>query len=41
VPGEIQVHRIHRADQDPGKVAGRCPRFKTFTEWLTAEIEAA
>ena len=25
----------------PAKVADRCPRFKTFTEWLTAEIEAA
>jgi hypothetical protein len=25
----------------PVKVADRCPRFKTFTEWLTAEIEAA
>jgi hypothetical protein len=25
----------------PAKVADRCPRFKTFTEWLTGEIEAA
>lgn len=25
----------------PAKVADRCPRFKTFTEWLTRKIEAA
>ncbi len=25
----------------PAKVAERCPRFKTFTEWLSGEIEAA
>ncbi|MEI8371506.1 MAG: DUF4276 family protein [Planctomycetota bacterium] len=25
----------------PAKVSGRCPRFKTFTAWLTRQIEAA
>jgi hypothetical protein len=25
----------------PVKVAARCPRFKTFTDWLTQQIEAA
>jgi hypothetical protein len=25
----------------PGKVADRCPRFKTFTKWLSSQIEEA
>jgi citrate synthase len=25
---------------DPAKVASRCPRFKTFAEWLNAQIDA-
>ena len=39
--GKIQHASKLLALISPAKVADRCPRFKTFTEWLTDEIEAA